>query len=362
MELKKTPFYTKHVAAGARMVPFAGYEMPIEYSGSIQEHLSVREHLGIFDVSHMGEISISGPGALEFVNRLTTNDVASLDPFQVQYSAMLNDTGGVIDDLLVYRRKYDFLLVVNAVNTARDIEWIMEHAPKDVAVKDLSPETAQIAVQGPEAVILVERVCREKVSELGPFRAMGARIGNAPCLVSRTGYTGEDGFEVYMDVAGAAGVWDAFDHGDPRPVPCGLGARDSLRLEAALRLHGSDMDESTTPYEAGLAWIVKIKKGDFYGRQALIEQKERGVPKKLIGLVTEGRRFPRAGYDVWSGERKVGRVTSGGFSPSLDCGIALAYVDSDHSGKDLDFRIDARGNMLDARFVKGPFYKRAATD
>jgi aminomethyltransferase len=362
VELKKTPFYAKHVAAGARMVPFAGYEMPIEYSGSIEEHLSVRKHLGIFDVSHMGEISISGPGALDFVNRLTTNDAAGLDLFQVQYSAMLNDTGGVIDDLLVYRRKYDFLLVVNAVNNARDAAWIREHAPANVSVKDLSAETAQIAIQGPEAVNLVERVSQEKVSELGPFRAMGARIGNAPCLLSRTGYTGEDGFEIYMDVTGAANVWDAFAGGEPRPVPCGLGARDSLRLEAALRLHGSDMDESTTPYEAGLGWIVKLKKGDFYGKQALIEQKERGVPKKLIGLVTEGRRFPRAGYDVWSGDRKVGRVTSGGFSPSLGRGIALAYVEFAYAGKDLDFRVDARGHMIDARFVKGPFYKRAATD
>jgi aminomethyltransferase len=361
LELKKTPFYAKHVEAGARMVPFAGYEMPIEFSGSIKEHLSVRNHLGIFDVSHMGEVSISGAGAREFVNMLTTNDAGGLDLFQVQYSAMLNDGGGVIDDLLVYRRKYDYLLVVNAVNTARDLEWIMAHAPRDVVIKDLSDETAQIAVQGPEAVRLVERVCREKVSELGPFRAMGARIGNAPCLVSRTGYTGEDGFEVYMDAAGAVNVWDAFVDGEPRPVPCGLGARDSLRLEAALRLHGSDMDESTTPYEAGLGWIVKMKKGDFYGKQALVEQKRQGVPKKLIGLVTGGRRFPRAGYDVWSGDRKVGRVTSGGFSPSLDRGIALAHVQSDYAGKDLGFRIDARGRMIDARVVKGPFYKKAAT-
>jgi aminomethyltransferase len=362
LELRKTPFYAKHIEAGGRMVPFAGYEMPLEFSGSVNEHLSVRNHLGIFDVSHMGEISISGERALEYVNTLTTNDVASLDPFQAQYTAMLNDEGGVIDDLLVYRRKYDYLLVVNAVNVARDLAWITERAPEGVGVNDLSEATAQIAVQGPEAVDLVGRVCRENVADLESFRSMGARIGNSPCLVSRTGYTGEDGFEIYMDTAGAAKVWDAFMRGEPRPVPCGLGARDSLRLEMAFRLHGSDMDETTTPLEAGLAWIVKLDKGEFFGKKALIEQKQEGVPKKLIGLISEAKRFPRAGYDVWSGERKVGRVTSGGFSPSLERGIALAYVEARHASKDLEFRIDARGKMVDAAFVRGPFYKRSRTD
>jgi aminomethyltransferase len=358
LELKKTPFYDKHVEAGGRIVPFAGYLMPIEFSGSVKEHLSVRTHLGIFDVSHMGEISVSGERAMEYVGALTTNDVAALDPFQVQYTAMLNDDGGVIDDLLVYRRKYDYLLVVNAANVSRDLAWIREHAPGGVEIRDLSDETAQIAIQGPEAVTLVERVCGAGVDELGSFRSMGARIGNAPCLISRTGYTGEDGFEIYMDAAGAGEIWDAFAAGDPRPVPCGLGARDSLRLEAALRLHGTDMDETTTPLEAGLGWIVKMDKGDFFGKAALVEQKRRGLPRKLIGLESRTRRFPRTGYEVWSGDRKVGKVTSGGFSPSLDCGIALAYVETPYAAKERDFRIDARGVMIDASFVKGPFYKR----
>jgi aminomethyltransferase len=358
LQLKKTPFYDKHIKAGGRMVPFAGYEMPIEFSGSVDEHLAVRHSLGIFDVSHMGEITISGDGALDFVNTLTTNDVTSLDLFQAQYTALLNDEGGIIDDLVIYRRKYDYLLVVNAVNAGRDLAWITEHAPGDVTVTDMSEETAQIAVQGPQAAGLVERVCGETVTSLAYFRSMGARIANSPCLLSRTGYTGEDGFEIYVDSIGAAEVWDALAGGEPKPVPCGLGARDSLRLEMAFRLHGNDMDETTTPFEAGLGWIVKMEKGDFFGKQALIEQKQRGVPKRLIGLVSEAKRFPRPGYDVLSGDRKVGTVTSGGFSPSLTKGIALAYVESEYAGKDKDFRIDARGRMIEAAFVKGPFYKK----
>ena len=358
MELKKTPFYDKHIEAGGRMVPFAGYEMPIEFAGSVDEHKAVRNTLGIFDVSHMGEITISGDGALDYVNMLTTNDARSLDLFQAQYTALLNDEGGVIDDLVVYRRKYDYLLVVNAVNAVRDLAWITEHAPGNVVVKDMSDETAQIAVQGPEAAGLVERVCGESVENLGYFRSMGARIANSPCLLSRTGYTGEDGFEIYMDTMGAEEVWDALAKAKPEPVPCGLGARDSLRLEMAFRLHGNDMDETTTPFEAGLGWIVKMEKGEFFGKKALIEQKEQGVPKRLIGLVSEARRFPRPGYDVLSGDTKVGTVTSGGFSPSLGKGIALAYVQSQYARKGGDFLIDARGRMIEAKPVKGPFYKK----
>jgi len=358
LELKKTPFYDKHIEAGGRMVPFAGYEMPIEFSGSVEEHLAVRNSLGIFDVSHMGEITISGEGALDYVNMLTTNDVRSLDLFQAQYSALLNHHGGIIDDLVVYRRKYDYLLVVNAVNAERDLAWITEHAPGNVVVKDMSEETAQIAVQGPQAAGLVEEVSGESISGLAYFRSMGARIANSPCLLSRTGYTGEDGFEIYVDTMGAGEVWDALAKGEPGPVPCGLGARDSLRLEMAFRLHGNDMDETTTPFEAGLGWIVKIEKGDFFGKEALIEQKKQGVPRRLIGLVSDARRFPRPGYDVLSGGRRIGTVTSGGYSPSLGKGIALAYVETEYARKSVDFRIDVRGQLIEARLVKGPFYKK----
>jgi aminomethyltransferase len=358
LELKETPFHSRHLALGAKMVAFAGFHMPMEFAGILREHLSVRQGVGIFDVSHMGEISLSGDGALEFADRLTTNTVSKLDPFQAQYTAILNDQGGIIDDLLIYRRRYDYLLVVNAVNTARALEWIRERAPAGVTVNDLSDQTAQIAIQGPRAQELMTQVCGEKenVAGLGYFRAMGARIANSPCLVSRTGYTGEDGFEIYMDAGGAPEVWDALMAG--KPEPCGLGARDSLRLEAALRLHGNDMDETTTPLEAGLGWVVKMEKGEFFGREALLRQIRSGVPKRLIGLVTEAKRFPRRGYAVLSRGVKVGEVTSGGFSPSLGCGIALAYVAAELARSGVDLEIDVRGKIIEARYHKGPFYKR----
>jgi aminomethyltransferase len=362
LELRKTPFYDRLVELGGRMVPFAGYHMPLQFKGIVDEHLSVRNAVGIFDVSHMGEISVSGEGALEYVDRLTTNEVSKLDPFQAHYTAMLNDDGGVIDDLLVYRRKFDYLLVVNAVNIERDVSWVTGRAPGGVSVNDLSDETAEIAVQGPAAKELMEAVCGNNVGSLGFFRSMGATLGNVPCLVSRTGYTGEDGFEIYAPASGALELWDMFMKGRPTPVPCGLGARDSLRLEAGLRLHGNDMDESTTPYEAGLGWIVKIDKGDFFGRDALIRQKAEGVPRKLVGLVSDAKRFPRPGYAVWSDERQIGKVTSGGFSPTLGCGIALASVETGFAKRDTRFFIDVRGQKIDARFQKGPFYKRPRED
>jgi aminomethyltransferase len=358
LELKKTPFYDRHVALGAKMVAFAGFHMPVQFTGIVDEHLSVRNAVGIFDVSHMGEISISGEKAEAYLNMLTTNDISKLDLLQAQYTAMLNNHGGVIDDLLVYKRRFDYLLVVNAVNVERDVAWVTERAPDGVCVNDLSEETAQVAIQGPRAEDVMKRICGDHVGDLKYFRSMGARIGNMPCLVSRTGYTGEDGFEIYAPASGAGELWDTFMRYEPAPKPCGLGARDSLRLEAALRLHGNDMDESTTPLEAGLGWIVKLDKGDFFGRDALIRQKTEGLPKKLIGLVSEGKRFPRPGYPVWSADRQIGKVTSGGFSPSLGCGIALAYVESAYARRDTSFRIDIRGQMIEAKFEKGPFYKK----
>ncbi len=357
MDTKKTPLYQKHVDSGARMVEFAGFLMPMEFSGIIDEHLSVRRNLGIFDVSHMGEISISGPGALDFVNRLTTNDVAKLDVCQAQYSAMLNHNGGVIDDLLVYRRKYDYLLVVNAANINKDFEWIKENAPGNVKLEDLSEATGEIAVQGPNAVKLMMKACDGNVADLGRFRAMGSQIAGVACLVSRTGYTGEDGFEIYMNASDTVKVWDLLLSLEPKPVLCGLGARDTLRLEAGMRLYGNDMDETTTPLEAGLGWIVSFEKGDFFGKQALLRQKQEGLSKKLIGLVTSGKRFPRSGHRVFVDGEDVGYVTSGGYSPMLDCGIAFAYVKTEYARDGYSFEIDIRGQRVSARYVKGAFYK-----
>jgi aminomethyltransferase len=310
----------------------------------------------------MGEISISGDGALHYVNLVTTNDVSRIDPYQAQYTAMLNDEGGVIDDLVVYRREHDYLLVVNAVNVRRDVGWLKQRAPAGVKVEDLSDDTGQIALQGPRAVEVMAKVCPQEVLGLGYFRSIPSRVGDIPCLVSRTGYTGEDGFEIYSEAARAAEVWDTIMEKAPRPAPCGLGARDTLRLEMAFRLHGSDMDETTTPLEAGLGWIVKLEKGDFCGKRALLEQKRVGVPRRLIGLKTAVKRFPRAGCVVWVEGKRAGEVTSGGFSPSLDCGIALAYVDAEYAKRGAEFEIEIRDRMVDASLVKGPFYKKAEKD
>lgn len=342
------------------MVAFAGFYMPVEYSGIVKEHLSVRSHVGIFDVSHMGEITVSGGGALAWLNRATTNDVTNLAPFQAQYTTVLNDRGGVIDDLIVYRRTDDYFLVPNASNAERVFQWLEARAGADVKLADRSAATGQIALQGPGALDVLAPLTRDDVSGLDYFFALPSRIGDVDCFISRTGYTGEDGFEIYMDAGKAETVWDLLMQSAVRPQPCGLGARDTLRLEMAYRLHGSDMDETTTPLEAGLGWVVKMDKGDFTGKDALEAQLKQGLPRKLIGLRSDSKRVPRHGHPVVVDGRVVGAVTSGGFSPSLQCGIALAYVDSRFARQDTAFKIDVRGHLVDAVFQKGPFYKRTS--
>lgn len=360
MEPKKTPLYEKHVELGGSMVEFAGFSMPLKFSGIVEEHTAVRKSVGVFDVSHMGEFKVSGDAALEFLNMVTTNDVSALEPYQVQYSAILNEDGGIIDDLVLYRRAADYLLVVNAVNTARDYEWLSSRLIDGARLDNVSDQIGQIAVQGPMAGRLMGPLAGDDLSRLGYYRAMESTVAGVKCLISRTGYTGEDGFEVYADASTAPRVWDAVSTGSPAPVPCGLGARDTLRLEMAFRLHGSDMDETTTPLEAGLGWIVKMEKGRFIGSEVLAGQKRDGLKRRMVGLKSSSRRFPRRGCSVWVGEEKVGNVTSGGFSPSLDCGIALAYVAAPFAKRDSDFRIEVRGEKVKAEYVKGPFYKKGS--
>jgi aminomethyltransferase len=356
----QTPLHARHVALGAKMVPFAGFEMPVEYAGTVQEHLSVRQAVGIFDVSHMGEIRVSGPDAPAFVNRMITNDASKLKVFQVQYTALLNDSGGIIDDLLVYRLPDCYLLVPNAANAARVWSWLGSRATAGVTLRNLSAETGQIAVQGPRAPEVVQPLCRDDLSGLGYYHSMQCRIADVDCLISRTGYTGEDGFEIYVEAGAAAGVWDRLLAGKPAPQPCGLGARDTLRLEMAFRLHGADMDETTTPLEAGLGWVVKMDKPDFTGKDMLATQMKQGLARRLVGLKTESRRLPRRGHAVLVDGRAVGQVTSGGPSPSLGGGVALAYVESAQASSDKAFKIDVRGQLVDATFNKGSFYKRAS--
>jgi len=265
------------VKLGGKMVAFAGFWMPVEFSGIVSEHQSVRQAVGLFDVSHMGEIAVRGAGALKWLYWVTTNDLAKLALFQGQYTTILNDRGGVIDDLIIYRRPDDYLLVPNASNKDRVLGWLTSHVRPGVAVEDLSAATGQIAVQGPLAADLVASIGDDSLREIAYFHSGNFTLAGVPCLVSRTGYTGEDGFEIYCEAARTGKIWDSLMAAKPEPRPCGLGARDTLRLEMAYRLHGADMDETTTPLEAGLGWVVKMDKGDFIGKAALRNQMERGV-------------------------------------------------------------------------------------
>jgi aminomethyltransferase len=346
------------------MVEFGGYEMPLQYSGIRDEHLAVRERAGVFDISHMGEVLLTGPGAEASVQQLVANDVSRLTPGRALYGVMCTEAGGVVDDVIVYRSSGAdaFLVVVNAATRDKDVAWMREHLLPDTDLADISDRMALIAVQGPRALDIVAPLCDADVRGLRAFSSTDSRVaGIDACtsIVSRTGYTGEDGVEVYIDAERAAELWDALleagrDHG---LVPAGLGARDTLRLEAGLRLYGQDMDEGVDPYSAGLGWTVKLAKGDFCGAAALRRIAEQGPPRQTVGLRLEGRSIARHGQAVHDGERPVGEVTSGSFSFTLGHGIATALVDPAAAGRErLD--VDIRGTVASAAVVPLPFYKR----
>ncbi len=356
----RTPLYETHVRAGARLVEFAGWEMPVQYAGILQEHEAVRTRVGLFDVSHMGEVVFRGPKALEALNRAFTNDLGKAQDGQAQYGCLCRDSGGIVDDVVVYRRAADDLLVcVNAANRAKDFEWLQSHAG-GADVKNESDDWAQLALQGPLAAQLLQRITKVNLSAIRSYRFAPGEVAGIPCLVARTGYTGEDGFELFCASAQAPRLWNALmEAGAPERIqPCGLGARDSLRLEMAYRLYGSDMDDSTTPLEAGLAWVVKLDKGDFVGRDALVKQREAGVPRKLVGFTLTDPGIPRHGYPVLQDGRKVGDVTSGTKSPSLGTSIGLAYVPTALAAEGSTFAVEIRGRAAAARVVKTPFYTR----
>jgi aminomethyltransferase len=349
----RTPLHDRHVALGARMVEFAGFRMPISYDGILAEHRRVRSSAGLFDVSHMGEAELRGSEAESFLDLLTTNDVRAVGPNRAQYTLLLNRSGGVIDDLILYRLEDRYLLVVNAANIAKDFEWIASHRPEGVDFRDVSEETALLAWQGPKAAEILAPLVDVDLGGVPSFGVTKARLAGFPVVLARTGYTGEDGFEIFVGPGDAPAVWDALlDAGRPRGAgPAGLGARDTLRLEKQYRLYGQDMDESVTALEAGLGWVVKLDKGDFLGRDALVKQKKEGVPRSSIGLRVEepGRHIPRAGCPVVADGRIVGRVTSGTFSPTLEAGIALASVERSAADREeLAVRIRER----DARAVR----------
>jgi aminomethyltransferase len=361
MALKQTPFHAIHVALGAKMVPFAGYDMPVQYpSGITIEHKNVRAHFGVFDVSHMGEFEITGPDAVAFVDYVTTNHVAALAIGQVHYSTILNERGTIEDDCLVYRFADKLMMVVNASNKDKDLAHIKKYAGKfKVEIKDISDDIALLAVQGPEAAVIVQGLTANDLSSIKYYHFIEGEVAGMKSIISRTGYTGEDGFELYFSAKDAERMWKVLmDTG--RITPVGLGCRDSLRLEMGMALYGNDIDDGTTPLEANLSWLVKLKKGDFVGRDALVAQKEIGIPYKLVGFTSEERAFPRHGYPVFVNGAQSGQVRSGTLSPSLGIPIGTCYVPTESSKEGTGLEIEIRGKRVPATVVKLPFYKNGS--
>ena len=358
--LKRTPLYDLHRELGAKLIDFGGWEMPVQYTGILEEHKAVRERVGVFDVSHMGEFEVVGPGAEAFLQKLTPNDVGKLADGRIHYSAFLTEQGTFVDDLLVYRRApASYFLVVNAGNTPKDFAWASARAGANVQVADRSDAYALLAVQGPRAGVLVTRLAAERVTDLPYYGFRQMSVLGAPALVSRTGYTGEDGFEIYLGPEAAPKVCRGLlESGrDLGVLPCGLGARDTLRLEAKMCLYGNDIDETVTPWEADLGWIVKMGKGDFIGRDALARQKEQGVPRKLAGFEMVDRGIARHGYAAATAHGP-GIVTSGTHSPTFGKPIGLALLPSAATEMGTEFEVDIRGRAAAARVVPTPFYKR----
>ncbi len=366
LDLKKTALNAAHRHLGGRMVEFGGWDMAVQYTaGTMTEHLRTRTNAGLFDVSHMGEVDVRGPDAIPFVNRLTSNDAAKLVDGQAQYSALTTPEGTVIDDLLVYRFAEDhLLLVVNAGTTEKDWDWIISHrADEKVELRNASAEYCQIAVQGPDAISILQKVTAVPLSEIKYYHFRYASVDGVPAIVSRTGYTGEDGFEVYAAPDKAEQLWNSILDagkfgGDDGVLPCGLAARNTLRLEAGMCLYGHEIDETTTLLEANLGWICKLNKGDFIGRDRLLKQKEEGVKRKLVGFEVIDRGIARDGQDVLIGGTRVGRVTSGSPAPFLKKNIGMAYVPVGFANAGQAIEIDVRGRLVGAQIVPLPFYKR----
>jgi aminomethyltransferase len=359
--LRRTAFHTFHEQQGGRLVPFAGYEMPLQFAGIVKEHKAVREACGLFDVSHMGEVEVVGPAALALTQLLITNDASTLTDGQALYSTMCLPSGGIIDDVLVYR--FDdqrFVFVINAANHDKDVAWMMEHRRADADVIDRSEETAQLALQGRVAPEILAEITDLDLDAITFYRFAEGKVAGVPAVVSRTGYTGEDGFEIYMAPEDGAPIFEALmEHGEPRGlVPVGLGARDTLRLEMKMALYGNDITEDTTPLEAALGWVVKLDKGDFRGREALVKQKEQGITRRLVAFELLRRGVPRHGYRALIGGEPVGEVTSGVMSPSLNKPIGLAYLPRGSWKPGSEFQVEIRNKAVDAVVVKPPFYNR----
>ena len=359
LSLKRTPLYEQHRAAGAKFVDFGGWEMPVQYSSIIDEHKAVRTAVGLFDVSHMGEIEIRGPRALEVVQRLTTNDASKLEIFQVQYSTLCYPHGGIVDDLTVYRLGPEhFFLCVNAANIDKDLAWIVEQAHGDADIINTSAQIAQLALQGRQAQVTLQPMCDIPLDSIRYYWSAKGRVQGIEALISRTGYTGEDGFEIYCPAEQGPELWiSLMEAGAPYGIrPIGLGARDTLRLEMGYALYGNDLTADTTPLQAGLGWIVKLNKGNFIGREALLKERADGVTRRLVGLEMIDRGVARAHYHILGDGKVVGEMTSGTVSPSLNKSIGLGYVQTAHAKTGTPLQVDIRGKSVQARVASTPFY------
>jgi aminomethyltransferase len=363
-QLKKTPLNAEHKALKGRLIDFGGWELPVQYTTVVDEHRTVRTQVGLFDVSHMGEISVVGPKALEFVQGLTTNNIAKMTIGQAQYNALCYENGTIVDDIIVYRRGQDnFFIVVNASNSDKDFDWIMQHKPaQGVTIENQSAQYGQIAVQGPRARELVSELVDIQLDSMKYYHFGEGKVVGVPAIIARTGYTGELGFELYVPAQTAAKVWNALmEAGQKYGVkPIGLGARDTLRLEVGYLLYGNDMDNTTTALECGLGWITKLDKGNFIGRDVLVAQKERGLSRKLVGFEMIDRAIGRHGYNIFESETSanaMGVVTSGTAGPSINLNFGHAYVASSHAKEGTEIFIDVRGERRRAKIVGRPFYK-----
>ncbi|HEY1206071.1 MAG: glycine cleavage system aminomethyltransferase GcvT [Bryobacteraceae bacterium] len=360
--LKLTPLNSVHHRLGARMVDFGGWEMPVQYSGILDEHNAVRNAAGVFDVSHMGEIEIRGPEALALVDYVSTNSAAKLAPGKIQYAGLLYEHGGFVDDILVHRVSEDhFFLCVNASNQEKDCEHIRDANRWRAEVECASDRYAQIAIQGPKALAILQKLTTTPLAGIRYYNFVDGEAAGTPARIARTGYTGEDGFEIYIDPAAAEKAWDAILEAGAEfgAKPCGLGARNTLRMEAAMALYGHEIHASISPFEAGLDWIVRMDKESFLGRDALERQRQAGLRRKLVGFEMRGRGIARDGYEVFSGGAPAGWVTSGGPSPTLNKNIGLCYLPFEKAAVGEPIQILIRGQLVDAVTIPTPFYKRA---
>lgn len=361
VDIKKTALYDVHKDLGARIVEFAGFYMPVQYpKGIIEEHKRVRTTVGLFDVSHMGEFEVSGPNAEAFLQKMTINDVSKLQNYQIQYSALCYEDSGIVDDLLVYRYPDRYMMVVNASNLEKDFNWLHDHLIDGVELRNLSDEFSLIAVQGRHAGDMLRRLTLVNLDDIKYYWFKQDELAGVSMMISRTGYTGEDGFELMIPVEESLPVWNALIESgrEFNAEPIGLGARDTLRLEMGYCLYGNDIDATTSPLEAGLGWITKLNKGDFIGRDPLLNSKQLGLTRKLVGFVMNERSFPRHGYDIIADGKKIGYVTSGTFSPMLEQSIGMGYVDTAHAEIGSTLEIMIRDKKYKATVVKTPFYNR----